>query len=232
MGAVKTGILHPVLGQVQAEAVVVGDDPDEQVAASTALMSRYVREDVGSMEVQRVAAEIAPEGSTVPDVIAGVWDWIKAHVRFVEDKDTLAPLMGQGVIDREQVGDAVAIEAFTRPRDLIVQVDREGEAEGDCDDFAMLTAALLGAHGIESDFATVAAMPGVRDWSHVYVTAYPNGRPLAMDTSHGPFPGWESPSDRRKTHWPAYRPNHAVLVVLALALIVYIGLSGSGRGEE
>jgi hypothetical protein len=96
----------------------------------------------------------------------------------------------------------------------------------------MLTAALLGVHGVQSDFVTVAADPQLESWSHVYLaTDVGGGRRLAMDTSHGEFPGWESPADRRKTYWPAYRPVTPELVILSLVLIWWIGTGGVDTGS-
>jgi hypothetical protein len=74
----------------------------------------------------------------------------------------------------------------------------------DCDGFAMYTAALLQAHGIRSSFVTVAADPEQPDrFSHVYVVAYTSdGERIAMDTSHGPYPGWEVGRYSRIEEWP------------------------------
>lgn len=226
MGSIP--VQHPALGAVQATAHQVGDHPDGQVGETVLLMGGYVAEDVGVPEVIRAAHEAAAPGSPLPNIIAGVWDWVRGHVTFVNDQATALPLESQGIGTPQ----LPVVEVLIRPRDMVDQIRRRGSTIGDCDDFAMLTAALLGVHGVQSDFVTVAADPALESWSHVYLAAdVGGGRRLAMDTSHGEWPGWESPADRRKAYWPAYRPVTPELVILSLVLIWWIGTGGMGEGD-
>jgi hypothetical protein len=201
------------------DARVVGDDPDEQVADTISLMSRYVREDAGSPEVQAAAEEAAPAGE---DPLDGVFRYVKGLIRFQADEATAAPL--QSRLAKLGLGEYPVVEVLIRPRDMLTWHRDTGSRQvGDCDDFVMLTAALLLAKGVDASFVTVAADPREpRQYSHVYVAAYPaGGGRVAMDTSHGAYAGWEV-QDRvtRRTEWPIRSGFRGILlaglVILAL----------------
>jgi hypothetical protein len=201
------------------EAQVVGDDPDEQVAATINLMQRYVREDAGTPEVRGMAEEAAPPGE---DPLGGVFRYVKGLVRFQADEHTARPLESR--LAKAGLGDYPVVEVLIRPRDMATWQRDTGRGQvGDCDDYAMLTAAMLMSKGIDAAFVTVAAdprQPG--QYSHVYVAAYPaGGGRVAMDTSHGEYAGWEVQENvTRRQEWPiktGYRGLIlAGLVILAL----------------
>lgn len=201
------------------EAQVVGDDPDEQVADTIGLMSRYVREDAYSAEVLAAAEEAAPPGD---DPLDGVFRYVKGLIRFQSDETTAKPLESRLV--KMGLGEFPVVEVLIRPRDMLTWRRDTGHGQvGDCDDFVMLTAALLLAKGIDVSFVTVAADPRQpTQYSHVYVAAYPaGGGRVAMDTSHGDYAGWEV-QDRvtRRTEWPIRAGYRGILlaglVILAL----------------
>ena len=176
--------VHPTYGDVAYRTDTVSWDPDTQVAQTIGLMRGYVLEDVYDPYLLMDA-----EAASYPDPINGVWGLVRSRLQFTEDEDTAAPM---------PIGDVDPIEVLIRPRDI----SRTAGAIGDCDDFAMWTAALLEANGIPCAFCTAAA--DGRDpsrYSHVYVVAYPNGQRCPMDTSHGQYPGWESPVAYRKREW-------------------------------
>jgi len=96
---------------------------------------------------------------------------------------------------------------------------------GDCDDFSMLTGAMLLAAGIPSVEVFTVAADGIdpNRWSHVYLVAHlgaGGSEPLVMDCSHGQWFGWEAPAilqpakvggrftDHRATPATATNGNH------------------------
>jgi hypothetical protein len=201
-------------------ARVVGDDPDEQVADTIALMAQYVREDVGTPEVQQAADEAAPPGE---DPLDGVFRYVKGLIRFQSDETTAAPL--QSRLAKLGLGDYPVVEVLIRPRDMLTWRGDTGQGQvGDCDDFVMLTAALLMAKGVDCSFVTVAADPREPgQYSHVYVAAYPaGGSRVAMDTSHGEYAGWEV-EDRvtRRTEWPI-RTGYRGLLLAGLMILALV----------
>lgn len=207
------------LETLNLDARVVGDNPDEQVADTISLMSKYVREDAMSPEVLAAASEAAPPGE---DPLDGVFHYVKNLIRFQADETTAAPL--QSRLAKLGLGNYPVVEVLIRPQDMLTWRADTGHGQvGDCDDFVMLTAALLLAKGINASFVTVAADPREpHQYSHVYVAAYPTGgERVALDTSHGEYVGWEVEDQvTRRTEWPinaGYRGLIlAGLVILAL----------------
>ncbi len=90
----------------------------------------------------------------------------------------------------------------------------------DCDGFTSYTAALLRSRGVPCNFATVAAdarEPG--RYSHVYLACYPPTGRIALDTSHGPYPGWEAPNVYgKKREWPIDGPDWPQLFLIGAVL--------------
>ena len=186
------------------DATVVPDDPDEQVAITIELMSDYVRADAQSPEVVAEAEIAAPAGAGPLDILDGIFHHVKHLIQFQHDEDTASPLRSK--LLEAGLGDYPVVEVLIRPRDMITWRGdtRGGQPKGDCDDYAMLTAALVLAKGMGAKFVTVAADPRLPgQWSHVYVVAYPEGgERVAMDTSHGGYPGWEAQNGvTRRQEW-------------------------------
>jgi hypothetical protein len=188
-------------GTLNWEARLTGDNPDEQVSDTIEMMARYVREDCLSASVLQEAEIAAPPGT---DLIEGIFQYVRRLIRFQSDERTAAPL--ESHLARIGLGDYPVVEVLIRPRDMLSWRNDTGQSQvGDCDDFAMLTAALLLAKGIDAHFVTVAAdprQPGT--YSHVYVAAYiKDGSRVPLDTSHGEYAGWEvSDNVTRRTEWP------------------------------
>ena len=208
------------LDTLNLEARVVPDNPDEQVADTIALMSKYVREDAGTPEVMAAAMEAAPPGE---DPLDGVFRYVKGLIRFQADETTAAPL--QSRLAKLGLGDYPVVEVLIRPRDMLTWRGDTGQGQvGDCDDFVMLTAALLLARGIDASFVTVAADPREPgQYSHVYVAAYPpGGGRVPLDTSHGEYAGWEV-QDRvtRRTEWPI-RAGYRGLILAGLVILALV----------
>ena len=215
-------LFHPGIGEwVNYSTQPLPEDGDEQVARVIQVMRGYVNEDYQTPMV--TAQALSALQSNPNDPLQAVFDHVKGRVAFQLD-DTIAgpvyPLLGSHPPS--------VVEVLIRP------VDMAGETAGhvgDCDDFAMYTAALLLNLGIPCSFVTIAADPtDPSRFSHVYVAAYPGdgrGR-VAMDTSHGDGPGWESPRQFRIQEWPVQSIGGKWWMVLGLALAATWGL-GKGR---
>jgi transglutaminase-like putative cysteine protease len=190
-------LYHPAFGeQVRYAYTLTSDDPAEQVADTIALMRRYVLEDSASPLLIAESVRAVAGAASQPDAARNIFHYVRRLIRFVTDEHTLAGI--------PQVPQSVPlIEALIRPVDM-ARMCASGSCRrsGDCDDFAMFTAALLRAAGIPSSFVTVAADPGDPSrFSHVYVAAYPDGERLPLDASHGEYPGWEVVFGKRQ-EWP------------------------------
>ncbi len=203
---------HPVLGRVRYSVVAAPDSGDGQTASVIELMARYAREDAKSPEVLEAVRQAQEElpGASPEDQ---VFHYVRSRVRFVYDEVTALPL-------QTWYADPI-VEALIRPRDMIAL---QPFAQGDCDDFSMLVAAMLMAQGIDVAYVTVAADPADPDqFSHVYVASYRDGRRIPVDASHGPYAGWETDDVYRRQEWPVGRLDEkqklAAGAVIAAAFI-------------
>lgn len=142
----------------------------------------------------RVAIQVAgADWADRPAVIVAVWDYVRAAVRFVQDDDVL----------RATLGMSDELELLIEPPVLL----RMAQPAGDCDDFTMLTGAMLLAAGIQWVEVVTIAADGAdpRRYSHVYLQVADPGANDAgvtvLDCSHGAYPGWEAPQYYRRTTW-------------------------------
>lgn len=165
------------------------DSPDDQVAATVAVMAQYAIEDAGSPEVREQAVTALRESGGDPDdyddsdALRAVWTYVKSRMSFVNDAVLAGPV-------EDRLGQPV-IESVTRPRDIA------SWGVGDCDDYTTWGASLLTSMQCACRFATVAAdarVPG--EYSHIYLVAYPviDGKQqrVPMDLSHDKTIGWET----------------------------------------
>lgn len=165
-------------GPVQLSLAALPGESDEQTAATVAAMRRLAIEDSRSPQIRDLAGRLPFASGR--DYANAVYAHVRRLVRFRRD-DAAARELPRG---------ADVIEVLIRPVDLV----RMREPVGDCDDFAMLAAALLLARGVACSFATVAADTGdCSRYSHVYVVAHTDAGDVAIDASHGPYAGWEAP---------------------------------------
>ena len=74
---------------------------------------------------------------------------------------------------------------------------RTAKPRGDCDDFTMLLCCFLEVLGCPWEIVTLAVDPHEPErWSHVYAVAVlEDGSLMALDASHGSYPGWEVPGE-------------------------------------
>jgi Transglutaminase-like superfamily len=111
--------------------------------------------------------------------VAAMHRWVQDCIRYTRDP------VGQETIQ------APTYTAFT-------------QRAGDCDDFATLEAALLGALGHPSRFVTIGNT--TRAFSHVYLEAQVRGRWVPLDPIMAEYPaGWEAPRWAIKKRWPLNR---------------------------
>lgn len=122
--------------------------------------------------------------------IGAIHRWVMAHLRYVND-----PLWQ---------------EFITYPETLAFE-----QKDGDCDDHAVLEAALLGAVGVRTRFVTVAPIPG--PVSHVYLQAYvarydgtgaASGHWIDLDPIMKQKPmGWAVPNPHQRQVFPLNSPD-------------------------
>lgn len=183
-----TRIDHPQLGRVNAEYTYVEAEGNGEVYATLDLMRRYAVEDAGSPAIQQDAARVRVLAANGDEPLAhAVWRYVRGRMRFVRDEELVAAA-GTGLTNNP---DLPVIEVLVRPVDM----SGGGVASrvGDCDDYSMWAASILEALGVRWAFVVMAG--DARDasrFSHVYVAAYEDGRRIAIDASHGQYPGWES----------------------------------------
>jgi len=171
-------IFHPdFAGLVRYTSAARPDDDELATAQTIAEMSRLIREDSRSRPVRELALRITAGAVDDQDLIARLFYWVKGHIRFRDDSETAA--LGN-------LPEPAWAEVLIRPLDLLAMP----QPTGDCDDFAMLTAALLRALGVDASLVTIATVDP-QLYSHVYVIAtLRDGGRINLDTSHGPEPGW------------------------------------------
>jgi len=187
---------HPAFGQsVPYTYVSLPEDPDGQVSATCHEMIRLIQVDSRSPIVQKEAQRALGLGGGDP--IAGLWQIAKQQIRFQQDEDTASQLQ----IDDPRK--ATTVEVLVRPVDQARLIETQGSGIEDCDGFVMYAGCILHSLGIPCSLVTVAAdRQDPRQFSHVYLACYQDGKRIALDFSHGPYPGWECPNLGRIKEWP------------------------------
>jgi hypothetical protein len=193
--------VHPVLGAVRFRVRELGGDPDGQVRKTVGIMRDRVLEDVQEPRFRWWVESRLPywPGATDAEKVDAAYGLVQNSIKFQRDEMTGEGLGGWGSPD--------VVETIVRPLDMVQYID-SGVAIGDCDDYSMLTSACLTVLGIPNGFCTVAADDrDPNQYSHVYVVAFPlneygKRERLALDTSHGDYPGWEVPNKfGKRTEW-------------------------------
>lgn len=138
------------------------------------------------------------------DICRRVFWWTKNQIRLTEDEDTLTSNFGY---TRDDLLATQGKELLMSPAFILAQPS--GSAVGDCDDFSMLCACMLLRVGIPREhiyFCTVAADDmSPQDFTHVYIAVRMSNahtkEPMALDCSHGDYPGWEETRVFNKLYW-------------------------------
>lgn len=123
-----------------------------------------------------------------------LWGWIKRYMKYVED-DVLMAKAGVDPWDKDLIHE---------PTLLLSQIQQNGYAEGDCDDYVTLFATLLANANDKAglSFVTIKTPDQGPIWAHVYLYVYcPCGKRLVVDGSHGPFIGWEYSNPTELQEW-------------------------------
>ncbi len=173
--------------------------PGELTTAKTIdLMSRAAMGQYGahSPKIRALAISIIRDARAMEKdkraEIDAIHAWVMKHLRYVND-----PLWQ---------------ETITYPETLAFE-----QQDGDCDDHAVLEAALLGAIGIRTRFVAIA--PDIGPLSHVYLqalmmeddgTGSGNKKPQWLDldpiVKHKPS-GWSVPNPKVKVAYPINTPH-------------------------
>ena len=150
---------------------------------------------------------------------AGSWGSGSVRIRDL----ALSMVRGAGVPARQPWADLGAVHAGIQrlvryTRDPVGQETIQApehtafmQPAGDCDDLAVLEAALLGALGYPTRFVTSGMTRTA--FSHVYLDAFITppgeaGRWVPLDpTVPGSRPGWELPQAMLRHRWPVNRPE-------------------------
>ena len=186
---------HPAFtAPVRYQSMPRPDDDEAATRDTISLMARLIREDAGSAPVRAAAADAASgiPRDQVQKLVAAVFWWIKRHVRLTPDAELARGIAGLASLPEET-------EVLIRPADILTSMR---QAQGDCDDFSMLAAAMLRALGIPAYLVTIAADPAAPgQYSHVYVVARTPQGEIALDTSHGPRPAWSARAAGKSRKW-------------------------------
>jgi hypothetical protein len=167
-------------------------DPDTATAQTVAEMCDQVRSSARDPEVMRAAFDAARrfrggplfrgEVNSPAALAQSAWWWAKQCIRFEHHEATIRRLLNE----RNQ------LQLLISPDVLVRMADRRG----DCAIFTELICAFLSVLGVPWEIVTASVdprEPGV--FSHVYPRAVmPDGSRIALDASHGRFPGWRVPS--------------------------------------
>ena len=198
----RTGWMdHPSLGRVKYSIKEVGDDPNEQVAATIGLMREYAGADAYDPGLQADVSRAWRSDDAIGDTFNYLRKGGERGMQFVPDESTGAPFESA----ERPGGWRPVVETLIRPADQALLPN----PQGDCDDFSQYGAAHLLARGVPCSYATVGVEPTDPNvFSHVYLVAYPKDGPYAgqrvpLDLSHGPYVGWEAPNPWGKfCEWP------------------------------
>lgn len=194
---------HPgFAGAIRMTAEPLPESTELATAVTIQRMDQYTREDAGSAAIAAAVDEAAHPLMRHTSHVAAlqlIFQWVKRRIAFRTDARNAAAIA-------PAPPEPWTAELLIRPVDLL----RMSPATGDCDDFSMLTAAMLLRAGFGAAFVTIAADPEHPDaWSHVYALAIDptTGEQIAMDTSHGSAPGWEYPEHTRRKVWMIQEPE-------------------------
>lgn len=187
---------HIVLNRSWANPIDTDVSTEQTVHKMIGLAKSYSKSPIIFYALQ-AAIPIPPNNPVmIRDLARQIFWWIKNTVMFVEDEAMLS--MGMG--EREDKELLIAPDALLSMQQPI----------GDCDDFSLLGASMLLGVGIPTSYVTVAADNKEKErFSHIYLKIYlidecqQDGTvpSMAMDISHGFYPGWETQDIFRKREW-------------------------------
>ena len=161
-------------------------DSDEATAQTVRYMGRLVRHSLSDPVVANAWRDAWTRfGKLANGDEAQVAWWYARHlVKFVHHQRMLVHWMGK----------PNELQLLISPEALL-KMERPA---GDCAVFTTLIEALLSYRGIGWETVTVAVNPMRPElYTHVYPQAIrPDGSRIALDASHGKYPGWQAPAAR------------------------------------
>jgi hypothetical protein len=112
--------------------------------------------------------------------------WVKSHLKFVHHEKLLYSWLNE----------ADQLQLLTKPADICKGLL---PAEGDCAIYTMMIATLLSVQNVPWELVTVKCDPKRPDeYAHIFPRVIlPSGKRVALDASHGAYPGWEVPQEHR-----------------------------------
>lgn len=131
---------------------------DAQTRATVAAMRRLARAGMIDPIVRSTALRIVAgvNGRDAPGQVAALREWLDSRIHFTRDPRVA--------------------ELLSEPRRMVLVIDRVGVGYYDCDDAAMLAAALGGAIGLASRFVVVGFLSPQAPFRHVWTElAAPSG---------------------------------------------------------
>ncbi len=153
------------------DAVTLAEIPDGSagVRATLKVMRDIARDSRTNYAIRKLAEKIITDANVPAKDWAGearaIHEWVRDNIRYTFDID--------------------GVEQLQTPDKLLET------RKGDCDDMALLTAALLIALGHPSRFVAVGFSPG--DLSHVFVQTKIGARWFTSDTTEAKPFGWTPP---------------------------------------
>lgn len=142
-------------------------------------MRSLARAQALSSAVRRKADELVSGTRTSEELALRIRRWLERYVRFLHDPD--------------------GIELIRTPELMLATIDCYGLAEGDCDDVAVLGAALGMAQGLDATYVLL-GFTDAEPFEHVYTELETDAGPVELDTTRPAQmpPGLEvKRSDRR-----------------------------------
>ena len=160
-------------------------DPTDATAQTVRYMCRLIEHSLSDPVVWAATRSALKLFRIAGSPCAAIWQWCKRSVKFVHHQDLLEKWLGKG--DELQL--LISPEALLKMQ----------APKGDCAVFTTLVCAMLQTAGYQWEIVTLAVdprQPGI--YSHVFPRAIlPDGRRLALDASHGKYPGWQVPMEHR-----------------------------------
>jgi transglutaminase-like putative cysteine protease len=197
MSAVNVPFIGRALSSLRPSLIhTSATNSDKSVADTIVRMREIVRiSQTSPIVLYRVQEATAGLQSTATDrdVVRAIFYWIKGHIVFTQD-ETLNQNLGMSSFDAEDTELLITPDAL-----LSMQTP-----QGDCDDFSMLAASMLGALNFNCAFVTIAADSSMSNvFSHVYLKVWlvDENKGMYFDCSHGLYPGWEHAAYTRKLEW-------------------------------
>lgn len=188
----------------RAVRVPASSDSDTATAQTVAIMCRdhiwpsiydpavYV---AGSGAVDDWLAEQVEPVLDAAAVARAAWWYAKLNVRFIHHSKLI----------RDWLREKDQLQLLIQPAVLVRFPDQQWPMVGDCAVYSMLIAAMLGIFEMPWRLVTLAIDPRQpRIFTHVFPRAQmPDGEWMALDASHGLYPGWQVPAERifRKQSW-------------------------------